>query len=88
MTEAEHLLRFAGEIVRRSRDGLDIDGGELQELLIKHGLMVEAPATAEDCAMEWAQEWGICPGDTILKLTELGKAARATADPRQRTGDR
>ena len=44
----------------------DIDGGDFQALLIKHGLASEGPATKEDCATEWADEYGVQPGDTVL----------------------
>lgn len=59
---------------------MDIDGGDFHELCIKHGLMVERPATAEDLADEdWAHEFGVEEGDTIVTdspwLTEV-KARR------------
>ncbi len=44
----------------------DIDGADFQELLVKHGLASEGPATEEDCATDWAQEYGVEVGDMFL----------------------
>ncbi len=46
---------------------MDIDGADFQDLLVKHGLATEVPATAEDCQTEEAQEWDVEPGDLMLK---------------------
>ncbi len=46
---------------------MDIDGGDFQRLIIKHGLATEVPATEEDCETEEAQDWGVEPGDLMLK---------------------
>ncbi len=46
---------------------MDIDGEDLQYLLVQHGLATEVLATAEDCETEEAQEWDVSPGDTMLK---------------------
>lgn len=48
-------------------DCMDIDGGDFQDLLLKHGLAKEAPATEEDCKEEWALEYGYEPGDPMIK---------------------
>ena len=81
-----NLNRFAAEIVdlwRRS-DFVEIEGADFQELVIKHGLLVERTATAEDVAAvddDW-REFEV--GDEIvadspelvalrLKLSELEK---------------
>ena len=50
----------------RDRDCMDIDGAAIQDLLVKHGLASEGPATEEDCATDWAQEFGLELGDTVL----------------------
>ncbi len=44
----------------------EFDGADFQELLVKHGLASEGPATEEDCATEWAQEYGVEVGETVL----------------------
>ena len=62
-----NLAGFVIEIVDKSREWMDIDGGDLQEMLEKHGIIVRQPATETDCEEEWAQEYGIEPGDTILR---------------------
>ena len=38
----------------RDRGWYDIDGGDFQDLAIKHGLLIETVATAEDID-EWAE---------------------------------
>ena len=45
----------------------DIDGCDFQDLLIKHGLASEGTATEADCEEEPAQEFGVEPGDPMLK---------------------
>ena len=67
----------------------DIDGGDFQELCVKHGVLVERPATAEDVAEDWAQEYGIEMGETVVVDSPWLLEARArfrrtiehTADP-------
>ena len=50
----------------REHDCMDIDGANFQDLLVKHGLASEGPATKEDCETDWAQEYGVELGDTVL----------------------
>ncbi len=50
----------------RYHDCMDIDGASIQDLLVKHGLASEGPATEEDCATEWGQDYGIELGDIVL----------------------
>ena len=61
---------FLGELIGkwRERDCTDIDGGDMQDLLEKHGLIEITPATEEDCKEEWAQEYGIEPGDPVNRF--------------------
>ena len=40
--------------------------------------------TEADCAEEWAQDYGIEPGDPIHKLTELGQRALEAHESRDR----
>ena len=65
----------------REHDCMDIDGASFQDLLVKHGLASEGPATEEDCATDWAQEYGVELGDIVLHdhpdLVALMKAARS-----------
>ena len=53
-------------IAAREHGCMDIDGGDLQDLLGKHGLAIESPATGEDCKGDWGQEYGVELGDTVL----------------------
>lgn len=45
------------------RDWMDIDGGELQEMLLSHGLFYERPITDEEANESWALEYGVEPGE-------------------------
>ena len=46
-------------------DCCDIDGEDIQEIVVKSGLAIERPVTAEDIAnSDHMQEWGVEPGDT------------------------
>ncbi len=57
---AERRMRAAlEELAELSRDG-EIDGGEFQVIMLRHGLMVEVPANEE-----FKAEHG---GDTMLVL--------------------
>ena len=60
---------FIVAVVQLWQDGqcMDIDGGDFQDLLLKHELATEVPATAADCETEEAQDWGVEPGDLMLK---------------------
>jgi len=44
-------------------DHMDIDGADFQDMLVKHGLLLETKATAEDCETEYAQDYGVEIGD-------------------------
>ena len=54
----------------KRQDWDDIDGCDYQDLLIKHGLAIERPATEEDCKLNWASEYGVEVGDTIIVDSE------------------
>ena len=47
----------------RERDWMDIDGGDLHEMLVSHGLYYERPITEEEAKEDWACEYGIEPGE-------------------------
>lgn len=53
----------------RDHDWLDIDSVDMETLMKEFGLLYDAPATAEDCEQEWAQEYDIGVGDMINKAT-------------------
>lgn len=36
---SENLKNFANEIINHASDGMDLDGGEIQEIAVKHGLL-------------------------------------------------
>lgn len=63
-----NIKAFVKELVGGYREHgcLDIDGADFQELLVKHGLCIERPATKEDAATEWAQDYDIEEGDTVV----------------------
>lgn len=75
---------FVIELVTRCREDFcsDIDGADLQDLFVRHGLMTERPATPEDCEAEWAQEYGVDVGDTILVDTDEFTALRTANNDR------
>lgn len=60
---------FLGELIACWRDHYcgDIDGCDFQDLMLKHGLASEEPATKEDCEQEWAQEFDYNPGDLMIR---------------------
>lgn len=47
----------------RERCWLDIDGGDLHEAMVRHGLLYERPITAEEAADERFSEWDVEAGD-------------------------
>ena len=50
----------------------DIDGADFQDLCVKHGLLIERPATQQDCDSEGGQEYGVDLGDPFfVKSDEL-----------------
>ena len=55
----------------------DLDGGDLHEMFIRHGLAIDRPATAEDAAEDHWAEWGIEPGGTITVWSDEFKALLA-----------
>jgi hypothetical protein len=68
--ELDALRGIVAELIGVAWDGGAFDGGELQDMLVKHGALYEVPATPEDCAKEWAVDLGIEPGDTIYRATK------------------
>lgn len=73
MTDHENLLVLAGWLIGDDWNWYDIEGLERQEMLVKQGMIIEVTATEADVGKY--SEFEV--GDTICKLTELGKAARA-----------
>ena len=55
-------------------DWFDVDSADLQEMMVRHGFLVERPATEEDCQTSWAQEWGLEVGDSHIASTDEMKA--------------
>ena len=75
---------FAIDLVNfwREHDCMDIDGADFQGMLVKHGLVIERPATQEDCEEEWAQEYGTEIGDPVfLNSSEFIAAAKKAPTP-------
>ena len=59
---------------------LEIGGEDVHDLLLKHGFTVERPATAEECESDWAQDYGLNPGDvTAFQTQELKEFLHAPA---------
>jgi hypothetical protein len=54
----------------RARDSIDIDPGDLQEWMAQAGLTEAVPATEEE-----AEKYEIDPGDPLMRLSALGRAA-------------
>lgn len=50
LAENGRLKSFAREVIEAMWEG-DIDGSDIQELAVKHGLIFETVATAEDIAI-------------------------------------
>lgn len=75
--DAVQLAGFVKDLLALwSEDYSDIDGADFQGLLVKHELVKERPATEEDCKTEWAQEYGLEPGDTMLDYRRIGAVLR------------
>ncbi len=69
MTDEMDLRGFVRDLMQGyfENDCYDIDGGDIQDLAIKHGLANEVAATEADCKDERAQEYGVEPGDPYLR---------------------
>lgn len=63
------LAAFLGMYVEAGAS--DLCCFEVQAMLLKHGMVRAARATAADCDQEWAIEEGIEPGDSFYKFTPL-----------------
>ena len=68
------IKAFVRWIVSERCDSLDIDGGDLQEKLIEHGLLIERPATQEDCETDAGLDYDMSPGDPWLESAPELKA--------------
>ena len=62
----------------------DIDGGDLQELLADHGIIIEMAATEADCEEDWAREIDVVVGDPIWKDSPEWAAVK---DMKEQTND-
>lgn len=71
--ELHSMCGFLGDLLQSYREGdhMDLDGCDVQDLLVKHGLMYETKATEADCEEEWCMDWGCEPGDTLYKYTAI-----------------
>ena len=58
-----------------SHDWMDVDGGDLHEMAVKHGILIERPATAKDLENGW-DEWDVEIGDTISAQSEAFRVLR------------
>lgn len=54
---------FIRDLLMLYGDGDDIDAVDLQDLMLKHGLLVARPLTAEEAQQEWARQWDCGEGD-------------------------
>ena len=57
-------------------DWMDLDGDSLQAICAKHGLLIERPATAEDCETEQAHEFDIELGDPFFVWSDEAQTIR------------
>jgi hypothetical protein len=67
-----NLQGFIGDLLELAHASLDIDGGDFQDIAIKHGLFTERPLTAEEVADDdgpW-HEYGCEEGEPWLFHTE------------------
>lgn len=74
-----NLNAFVFDLVTlyREHDCMDMDGGDIQGMLVKHGLMIERPATEDDLEDESLRSFGVEPGDVILVYAEEFVALRS-----------
>ena len=63
--ELDRLRAFAQDIMRAWPEG-DVDGGELEEAALRHGLLEPAEPTQEE-----RDEWGWTEGDLWYRKTAL-----------------
>lgn len=47
----------------REHDWMDIDGGDLHEMVVSFGLYYERPITEDEAASYWFSEYGLVAGD-------------------------
>lgn len=75
-----NINAFISEFIGSYREHgcMDMDGGDIQDMLAKHGLIIERPATEEDCASEWGQDYGVELGDTVYVDSPELAAIRAS----------
>lgn len=62
-------------------DCQDIDGGDIHELLIDHGLTAEKPISTAQAKEDWALLAGLKPGDIASMPTDEMKALVWPKDP-------
>jgi len=64
-----NIPEFIRWLVTERADGVGIDGGDLQEQMIEHGLLIERPATEDDCKTDVGLDYGLRPGDTWIETS-------------------
>jgi hypothetical protein len=83
LPDRTQILELAGAVMDSYLDSFNggLDGADLEALLSRYGLIVEAPATAEDAASDWGRDIDIREGDQVFKPTELGRRALQAVRP-------
>lgn len=77
-----NINAFIAEFIGNYREGycMDMDGEDIQDMLAKHGLIIERLATEEECAEAWGQDIDLEPGDTVyVDSPELAAIRKAEA---------
>lgn len=71
------LEGFARGIIQAMWDGGGVDGGDIQDLAVKYGLIESTVATETDAELHDH----VVPGDEMFRLAEWLRAAPAAPDP-------
>ncbi len=69
------VREFARDLIRHYNEGdhSDVDGCDIQDMLLKHGLAETRKMTKAEAEETWAQEWGYEEGDEAVMYTDLLK---------------
>ncbi len=67
------LLHFVSEILDGVADGHDYDGSDIQDLAVKHGLLVRVPYDPEKHTLPDWLEGEVEPGDNYFERTDAIK---------------
>lgn len=65
---------FVERVLELMHEGTDVDGADLQDAAVKHGLFVERPLTAEEATLPEPSEYDCREGDTWLWHSDALKA--------------